>query len=516
MKAFNILAALMILVWLVPGCADRRPPAPSPTPGPAPAFSAVASPKPAPAAQLEPAAPALPKSFHMMSIGVCAEYPAQSRSLDAARHDLELLQTNGIHDLRVGFSWRDLQPKKRKYDWSFWDDFVRMAAEEYDVHLVPYVYCTPLWASSSTNADYWQQPPADEDQFAAFMKQLVTRYGSRIHSWEIWNEPDNPYYWRGSVEQFADLLGAGGQAVHGIDPTAKTVTGGLDWNMDFLEALLVNPAISNMDVISLHNYNETWTSEPLERITDSVGRASDLIHQHGQHQEIWLGEAGYSSFRRGSFVSGQYVAHFETEHTPEAQAAALFRIMTLASASGKVSLAAWYRIHDLPWTPGDIGDQNSSCLGLLDTNNAAKPALHALQFFNSLFSHGFNCIDSQVRVSKPIGSPVEVHVFECPDGSMVVAAWLRTYVPGRRAPASYGQTSTGALALPVVPDSRSITIDLEFPFAVGTSAAVFDDLGQPTGRLPIFTTSASSRISNLSIKDSVVTVLKLKSASVKP
>ena len=507
MKPFSILASLVIAVWLAPGCASRH--APVSAPKAEPAYATVAP--------SQPSTNAPPKqNFHVMQIGLCEEYPAQSRSLDAARRDLELLKTNGIHELRVGFPWREMQPKKHKYDWSFWDDFVHMAADEYDVHLIPYVCYTPLWASSSTNADYWQQPPKDEDQFANFMKQLVSRYGSRIHSWEIWNEPDNPYYWRGSVEQFADLLRAGAQVVHAADPTAKTVTGGLAWNMDFLEALLVNPGISNMDVINLHNYNETWTSEPLERIPDSVGRVSDLIHQHGQHQEIWLGEVGYSDFHRGSFVSGQYIAHFENEHTPQAQAASLFRVMTLASASGKVSLVAWYRLHDLPWTPTDIGDQNNSCLGLLDTNNAAKPALHALQFFTSLFPHGFSCIDGQVRVSKLIGSPVEVHAFERPDGSVIIAAWLRTYVPGRRAPSSYGETATGALALPVVPDSRSTTIDLEIPFSLGISATAFDDLGNRVGDLPVSTTAEGSRIANLSIKDGVVTVLELQGAPAKP
>lgn len=503
MKQFSIPAILMIAVWLTPGCASHYAPAPKPEPARAP---------------VAPAAPTLPArtNFHTMTIGLCEEYPAQSRSLDATRRDFEFLQTNGIHELRVCLPWREIEPKKRKYDWTFWDDFVHMAADEYDVHLIPYVCYTPLWASSSTNADYWQQPPKDEDQFADFMRHLVSRYGSRIHSWEIWNEPDNPYYWRGSVEQFADLLRAGSQVVHGADPTAKAVTGGLAWNMDFLEALLVNPAISNMDVINLHNYNETWVSDPLEKIPDSVGRVSDLIHQHGQRQEIWLGEVGYSDFHRGSFVSGQYTAHFADEHTPEAQAASLFRVMTLAASSGKVSLTAWYRIHDLPWEPTDIGDQNSSCLGLLDTNNAAKPALHALQFFNSLFPHGFNCIDSQVRVSKLIGSSAEVHAFARPDGSVIVAAWLRTYVPGRRAPSSYGETFTGAVALPIVPDSRSTTIDLEIPFALGTSAACFDNLGNHVSDVPISLTTGGSRIANLSIKDSTITVLELRSAAAKP
>src|SRR6185437_15145098 len=100
---------------------------------------------------------------------------------------------------------------------------------------------------------------------------------------------------------------------------------------------------------------------------------------------------------------------------------------------GNVDLVAWYRIHDLPGAQEVIGDENNRHLGVLDNQNRAKPALNALHFFNSLFRDGFRCLDSDVRVSKIIGAPVEVHVFQNPDGQIAVAAWLKTYVPGQRA-----------------------------------------------------------------------------------
>jgi hypothetical protein len=436
------------------------------------------------------------QSFARVTIGLCEDYPKESRSLAAARHDLELLKTNGIHVLRISFSWLDMEPEPGKFDFSFWDDFVRLAVDEYDVRLIPYVCYTPRWASTGTNADFWQQPPAVNARFADFIEQLVTRYKNRIHSWEIWNEPDNSYYWRGSVQQFEELLRAGAQAVHRSDPAAKVVMGGLAWNPNFLESVLANTSVvTNIDVINLHNYYETWASEPLERIPDYVGRASDLIQQYGQHQPIWLAEAGYSDFRRSNFVSGQYLARFAYEHTPDAQAQSLFRVMTLALASGKISLVAWYRIHDLPATQEVIGDENNRYLGILDQQNRAKPALRALQFFHSLFPNGFKCIDGEVRVSKPIGAPIEVHAFEKPDGEIVIAAWVRTYVPGQ--------------ALTVnAPLTRTATIGLQLPFAIKNSATAFDEFGNSLGTITPAHGRSSSQISNLPLRENSVTVLR--------
>ncbi|MGH7969626.1 MAG: hypothetical protein ACREIC_12960, partial [Limisphaerales bacterium] len=76
-------------------------------------------------------------------------------------------------------------------------------------------------ASSSAGDDFWRQPPKDTRDFAEFLRQLITRYHTHIHSWEIWNEPDNPSYWLDSVEQFEALPQAGSRAVHETAPPRR-------------------------------------------------------------------------------------------------------------------------------------------------------------------------------------------------------------------------------------------------------------------------------------------------------
>src|SRR5581483_11791450 len=123
---------------------------------------------------------------------------------------------------------------------------------------IPYVCYTPRWASRSAGDDFWRQPPRDHARFAEFMKQIVARYRDQIHSWELWNEPDNPAYWLGSPEEYARLLEAGSRAAREADPHATIVLGGLAWNLEFLETLLADGrAMSNVDVVNLHNYYET-------------------------------------------------------------------------------------------------------------------------------------------------------------------------------------------------------------------------------------------------------------------
>jgi hypothetical protein len=451
------------------------------------------------ASQKPAAVPAVKsKLFQRVAIGLCEDYPEESRSLSAARRDLQVLATNNLRVLRIAFGWDAMEPEPGKFDWTFWDDFVRLAVDEYHVRLIPYICYTPRWASSSAGEDFWRQPPKNNAQFADFIKQLVARYKDRIHSWEIWNEPDNPSYWGGTVDQFADLLATGANAVHQTDPSAKIVMGGLAWNLNFLEGVLAHPAgMSNVDVINLHNYYETWSSDPLEKIPEYVGRAHDILREHGLHQAIWMAEIGYSSFREGAQVSGQYQAYFKNEHTPEAQAESLFQAMTLLLASGDVSLIAWYRINDLPTQQEVIGDVNNRHLGILDEHGNPKPALRALVFFHSLFANGFRCLDAKVRVEKPIRSPTEIHVFETPDRRVIVIGWIKTYVPGTR-----GTNASGEMR-----NSRAERVSLEFPFAAGNQARVWDETGQKCGTIPVLSANGRARIPELEITNDHVRVL---------
>src|SRR5581483_11629416 len=74
--------------------------------------------------------------WRQLEIGLCEDYPEESRSLAAAARDLEWLRTNNFRTLRIAFGWDAIEPEPGKYDWSFWDDFVRLAQRR-RIRLIP-------------------------------------------------------------------------------------------------------------------------------------------------------------------------------------------------------------------------------------------------------------------------------------------------------------------------------------------------------------------------------------------
>ena len=394
---------------------------------------------PLPAQSLHPRYDRLLRSddatFYTVPIGLCEDYPEESTTLEIIRADMELLKRSGIDLLRISFGWDGVEGAKDQYDWLFWDDFVKMAVDEYGITLIPYIAYTPVWNSTNEDPNHsWHFPPKDYDEFGEFVFDLVTRYKDRIQSWELWNEPDIWIFWAGDHEQFARLIQIGSDAVRRADPDAVVVLGGLAHDTGWLETLFRDHDVSRyVDVVNMHNYYETWVGNPMEDIAGYINTVADIVRQHGDGQTLWMAEVGYSTYRAGPRVSDGYSAYYDYEHTRSYQAVDLVRRLAASLSTGKLSAVAWYEIKDLNPGEATIGDfENNGSLGVASASHVAKPAEHALSFFNRLTSEPMRSIDGEVFVTRPVRSDAHVHAFEQEDGDVIVVGWLQTMVPGGR------------------------------------------------------------------------------------
>ena len=390
------------------------------------------------------------------AIGLCEDYPEETRSIAAARQDLAAAHAAGATVLRIAFGWDAMEPEPGKYDWTFWDDFVQLATS-YNIRLIPYVCYTPKWAATDQGKNYWRSPPRDPADFARFVAVLVRRYHTRIHSWELWNEPDNQAYWLGSPAQFAALVRAGSASVRRVDPKATIVLGGIAGELDFLAKLLRDEELGPfVDVINIHSYYETWHPSPIEHLPAYIDAAHGLIADTGGRQALWMAETGYSSVGDRADVSGVYRAHFRGEHTEAAQAGALVRTFATALATEKLSLIAWYRINDLTSGQDVIGDDNNRHLGLRRVDGAAKPALGAFTFIAQRFERGYETLAPSFTMEGNASGQPEVRAFRVRDDHRIVFAWLST--PDEPAAPRPGADVRSANVQIVVPGVRASNV----------------------------------------------------------
>src|SRR3954465_5946573 len=153
----RLLSALLMLTWLS-GCGRHAEAARAPAPTGAHA------------------------TLRRVPLGLCEDYPEESRSLDEVRRDFAALKAAGVSVLRVSIGWDGIEPEKDRYDLAFWDAFVDLA-QAHGIRLIPYVAYTPRWNSPGSANDYWKTPPRDLSEFGEVMQLLATRYRGRIGSW---------------------------------------------------------------------------------------------------------------------------------------------------------------------------------------------------------------------------------------------------------------------------------------------------------------------------------------------
>jgi hypothetical protein len=438
--------------------------------------------------------------LYHVPIGLCEDYPEETTTPELIRGDMELLKRTGINLLRISFGWDGIETEKGKFEWGFWDDYVRMAVDDYGITLIPYICYTPRWNSTGDSTNYWNHTPVDYDEFGKFVEVLVKRYKDRIKTWELWNEPDIREYWSGNAGDLARLTKIGVQAVRRADPTAKIVLAGLAGHTEFTLSLFRDYGISPyVDIVNCHSYYETWNGAPLETVVSYVNTLSDIISRYGNGQSLWMAEVGYSTFRKpDGYVSYQYHCTYDYEHTLDFQPVALWRTLTLLLSTNKLAAVAWYEVKDLPPEEGVIGDVNNRNLGIDFVGHRPKPAETGLKFFNQFFAQKHRCIDDAVAVRRALASDSEVHCFEMADGTLAVVAWLKTHVNGRA-----GKEPAGD-----VKDARKENVGLTIPGKGIGKGFIYDALGHIRPFSGFKASRGTVSIGNLPLAGGEIVILK--------
>ena len=121
--------------------------------------------------------------------------------------------------------------------------------------------------------------------------------GWGIRYWEMWNEPDLPWFWDSSLEDYARLLKVGYLAAKHADPRAQVLFGALANNsewlsyydevLDIYDSDKASPASAYFhDIVATHSYFYAWQS------WFHVFRAANVMGDHGLDKPIWLNESG--------------------------------------------------------------------------------------------------------------------------------------------------------------------------------------------------------------------------------
>ncbi|MGV0643251.1 beta-galactosidase [Mycolicibacterium sp. XJ2546] len=219
--------------------------------------------------------------------------------MDADR-ELDAVARTGAEWLRVFVDWNRIEPMPGAYDWGYLDHWVNGAVSR-GLKVLAMVAYTPDWAR--TPGSYFSAPPVEPAVFASFLSTLVKRYGDRVSSWEVWNEPNVPIFF-GHLDdraaRYTELLKAAYPAIKAAQPHSTVLAAGMsrayapDAPPTFVEAMYELGAKDFFDAMAMHPYvypaglavddHNGWSD---------VERVRQLMIDNGDgRKKIWMTEIG--------------------------------------------------------------------------------------------------------------------------------------------------------------------------------------------------------------------------------
>lgn len=288
--------------------------------------------------------------------GIGAHLGRPGSDLDS---DVALMAALGFRAARSGYSWHRLQPQKGVWKWEDNDKAFETMAR-YGITPTPGFAYSTIWGSTgdttSKDSKTWTFAPPKNEDFTAYVAEVVKRYGKYTRYWEVWNEPDVSF-WLGTAQQYADTFDATYDAIHRVQPNAVVMNGGFSETKrrptfipDWQAATRRKP-----DVFAYHSH---MAFANMLRASSSV---KTYLKDANWNMPVWLNEAGFSS------VSG---------NSERDQAIALVKKMSSTPYLG-FNAYFWYDLRDDGTDPKEIEHH----FGLVQadyTPKAAAVAAHTL------------------------------------------------------------------------------------------------------------------------------------------
>jgi hypothetical protein len=300
--------------------------------------------------------------------------------------EIKYIQELGVGTIRVPLQWQLIKIRPGEYDWSTIDRLLK-AAQTKQIEVVFTIRTTfrdqtqkhkPRRGIIQTNP-----PSVDTKEWVHFVETLANRYrGQGVH-YEIENEVNGEAFWKGTEEEYVELLKAGYDVIKKADPKAKVLPSAMGcgivrslqlesgsekawkWHDSWLQPIL---STKKLDVVNVHNYYF-----PSDIVANGVTFRSYLEHIHDLMKKSGLGDRPIWITETG-FVSVSTEASGRVDNgSPEKQAQWIKEAYQQAFESG-VERIYWLLLRDKK-------EPYFGSMGLADAKGNPRPAWNALSQF---------------------------------------------------------------------------------------------------------------------------------------
>src|SRR5271166_7035971 len=288
----------------------------------------------------------------------------------------------GTHWVRIFVSWRSLQPSPGALSPSAVSSYEQVfKALPAHTKVILDVVGSPEWETGSGN-EY--APPANPNDYAAFVGGLAEHFGTRVSAYEIWNEEDSSTFWAGGPNPaaYAQLLKATYPVVKAADPSATVLLGGLTGNdYPFLEEVYAAGAKGSFDVVAVHTDTACNVLSPYvflrgadHRMIPDSFLAYREVHAtmlaNGDDKPIWMTELSWRT-TTATCESGAWAGQKPQGVSDAEQSIFLGQAYHCLAEDSYVQVALWFALQD----------EGVVVSGLMRANGSHKPSFTAMRSY---------------------------------------------------------------------------------------------------------------------------------------
>jgi hypothetical protein len=195
--------------------------------------------------------------------------------------------------------WPNVEAQKGQWTFEHVDHDVEEAQSRHqDLDLV--LAATPTWASARPQeaGDGKRAEAADIKDWENYVRTIARRYKGRVHTYELWNEPNLAHAYSGDMPHLVELSQVAYRALKDVDPTITVISPALahlNDSMSFLRLFLTQGGAKTFDVLGFHFYDNLGSPvihpENIVGLTASIRR--ELAGAGIPNAPIWNTESGY-------------------------------------------------------------------------------------------------------------------------------------------------------------------------------------------------------------------------------
>jgi|GEM_PF-2149656 len=346
----------------------------------------------------------------------------------------ELAAQTGAGWVVEDFVWGLIEPKRGQFEWTGSDRFVD-ALRQRNLNIVGIISYSADWATPSTEddgGDAMSFYPPDQNLYYNFVRTLVTRYKDKVNHWQVWNEPDNDWFWKPkpNAREYAALLKTAYRAIKDANPNAQVIGGAVSGNaIPFLEEIVAAGGGDSFDILSIHPYaiplDETRgriQSQPeVHKLVDvELSKYRSFLQRHNMgKKQLWVTEIGWPANK------WQLDEQYQADYLAQAYAMML--------SSGLVDKIFWYSFKD-------EGGGNDNSWGLVRWGNGKTDLAPRRPSFSA-----YTTSAKMIHNTTP-GGRVQLAPYQVVDDFEQSQAWTRSNHPNGSFTIGPAQKHGGALS----------------------------------------------------------------------